>query len=318
MRQAYTILLSLILLTACGPGVPEAVPPALSTPPALSISPTPSVSLNSLHTIKGRVISLDGKPVSGASVFTSDGETTTDNDGWFQIPAGRVSQWVTVRHPNFLSRTRAAAPDSPVLVRLTPDDGETISIHFVGDTMFGRRFYDPNKDGDTSDGLLQIGDGASEHLALLSHVQPLLENADLTVVNLESPLTTVPYVDSTKPRPARFHPSKPYVFASHLSAAVALHEVGVDVVDLANNHLYDLLDEGVADTLNALEQTGFQPGVGYFGAGLSEEEAWAPAIVTVRGQSIAFLGCTSIIGRQEEISYVASDANGKGGAAKCD
>jgi hypothetical protein len=29
---------------------------------------------------------------------------------------------------------------------LTPDDGKTIVIHFAGDTMFGRRFYDPNED----------------------------------------------------------------------------------------------------------------------------------------------------------------------------
>lgn len=320
MRQIHTILLSLILLTACGSGVPEAVPATLSTPSALSVPLIPSAPSSSLHTIKGRAITLDGSPVSGASIFTSDGETTTDNDGWFQVPARRVSQWVTVRHPNFLPRTRAAAPDSPVLVRLTPNDGETISIHFVGDTMFGRRFYDPNEDGDTSDGLLQIGDGVSEHLALLSHVKPLLENADLTVVNLESPLTTVPYFDPTKPRPVRFHPTKPkpYVFASHLSAATALRKAGVDVVDLANNHLYDMLDKGITDTLNALEQAGFQPSAGYLGAGLSEKEAWAPAVFTVRGQSIAFLGCTSITGRKRAISYVASDANNKGGAAKCD
>jgi hypothetical protein len=79
-------------------------------------------------------------------------------------------------------RARARrAPTGPALVRLTPDDGETISIHFVGDAMFGRRFYDRNEDGNTSDGLLRPGAGPREHHDLLRPVQPLLENAHLTV-----------------------------------------------------------------------------------------------------------------------------------------
>jgi poly-gamma-glutamate synthesis protein (capsule biosynthesis protein) len=93
--------------------------------------------------------------------------------------------------------------------------------------------------------------------------------------------------------------------------------VGVDVVGLANNHLYDILDEGVEDTMNALQHAGFRPGAGYFGAGLSEEQAWTPALVNVKGQTAAFLGCTSITGSQHDVSYITSNIDLKGGAAAC-
>lgn len=275
--------------------------------------------------ITGRVIAIDGKPVGEATVSTQEESTTTNGDGWFGIMTRYPSEWVTVKHPGFLSRTRAATSESPVLFRLTPDDGQTISLNIAGDVMFGRRFYDPNEDGNTSDGLLQPGDGAYEHSELLRNVQPLLENADLTAINLESPLTPYPYIAPIAPRPSRFHPTKEFVFASAPAAAVALREAGVDAIDLGNNHLYDAQEQGVEDTLNALGDAGFRPGEGYFGGGRSEEEAWRPAVTTVKGQSIAFIGCTTvtmptepITDVQQHISYVASDAENKGGAAECD
>ncbi len=191
--------------------------------------------------------------------------------------------------------------------------------------MFGRRFYDRNEDGKTLDGALQSGDEADEHLSLLDNVQPLLENADLTAVNLETPLTTNPYVVPTRPRPAKFHPTKEFVFGSDPAAAVALREAGVDMVDLGNNHLYDVQEQGVDDTLSALSRANFQPGVGHFGGGGTEEEAWRPAVASVKGQSIAFIGCTTIVGPTEpikdvpsQLSYVASDAENKRGAAECE
>jgi len=278
-----------------------------------------STSLSgSSQMLRGRVVSLEGKPVSAALVTTMTGQAKTSPDGWFQIPAKQDAKWVTVRHPGFISRTRAAAPDTPVLVRLTPDDGKTIAIHFTGDMMFGRRFYDPNEDGDTSDGLLQPNAGVDAHKALLRYVQPLLENADLTVSNLESPLIPEPYYDPTRHRPSRFHPTKDYAFASAPVAALALRQVGVDIVGLGNNHMYDGLDHGVTNTLKGLSQAGFKLGTGYFGAGLYEQEAWTPAVATVHGQTIAFLGCTTITGSEHPLSYVALDAQHKGGAAQCD
>jgi poly-gamma-glutamate capsule biosynthesis protein CapA/YwtB (metallophosphatase superfamily) len=258
--------------------------------------------------IAGQVLSLDGRPVVGARIVGNRRQTTTDGRGRFRLTGAYEAQWITAKHADYISRTRAASPGSPVLLRLTPDDGKTISVQFGGDVMFGRRFY--------TDGLLTKTSRVSEHLALLEHVNPVLENADITVVNLETPLISMPYF--TYPhRPARFHQTKQYVFASHTSSARALKDAGIDVAGLGNNHLYDALEPGVMHTIQALHRAGFKEGRGHFGAGASDAEAWRPAVVRRRRQSIAILGCTTIYGEEHHVTYVVEGA-GKGGSAACD
>jgi len=261
--------------------------------------------------ITGRVISLTGLPIQGAEVSTSAGQATSNATGWFEIPASSASvQWVRVKHPNYLSRTRAAQAGEPVLFRLTSDDGQTVAIHFGGDTMFGRRYYDPNQDGNTEDGLLPNDAGTEEHLALLKWVRPLLENAHITVLNLETPLAENPYYDHiNQPRPKTFHPDKSITFATHVNAAQALKQAGVDLVDLGNNHIYDMLETGVINTTVALKNAGLLQ----VGAGMTFATAWQPAVITIAGQTFAFIGCSAT--RDYEISLFASD--NKGGAAYC-
>lgn len=264
-------------------------------------------------TFSGAVIDLDGNPIAGATVEVGRNTVETDSSGQFRVTAAGEASWVAVTHPNFVPRTRPAAPGQPLLVRMTPRNPNTISIQFTGDVMMGRRFYDPNQDGDTGDGLVQPGGSAKAHKALLDDVQPLIESSDLTVVNLETPLMETPYYDPTLPRPEAFHQTKEFAFASDPVTAEALLLAGVDVVDLGNNHVFDGLDEGVAETIEALDQAGLP----YFGAGRNEQEAWAPAVIDVRGQQVAFLGCTSINGDDlQPLTYVASAT--KGGAARCD
>ncbi len=271
-------------------------------------------STNDSRWIIGRAIDTAGHPIVGASVTAMSAASSTSADGSFRLLAATPVEWVTVTHPSFVSRTRAAEVGAPILLRLTPRGEGVISMHFTGDVMFGGRFYDPNEDGDTSDGLLHPGDSLNDHLNLLNGAQPLLENSDLTVSNLETPLVSDPFFDPTKPRPTRFHPTSHYIIASDRVAADAMRRAGVDVVDLANNHMYDALEEGVQSTVEALDRAG----IAHFGAGSSEEGAWRPAVATVRGQTVAFLGCTTIYGASQSITYVASDTNHKGGAAKCD
>jgi poly-gamma-glutamate capsule biosynthesis protein CapA/YwtB (metallophosphatase superfamily) len=266
--------------------------------------------------LAGRVVALDGSPVSGASATAGQAAATSDSNGCFQLSASASPSWVTVSRAGFLPRTRAVAPGKQTLFRLTPDDGQTISIQFGGDVMFGRRFYDRNGDGDLSDGILALKASAEMHAKLFENVRPLLQSSDLTVVNLETPLANDPYYAPNGPRPARFHPTKEFVFASARESAAALKLVGIGLVDLANNHLYDMLEEGVSSTLDSLQTAGFREGAGYFGAGRTEDQAWAPAIVKLKGQSLAFFGCTLETGKTDSISYVAEGGN-KGGAAAC-
>lgn len=328
------VLLVVIARAALRPPVPTNAPVA-TVPVATATDQAQTEAAISAKgaALQGTVVDLTGAPVVDAQVRVvgqdptvgQDAVVSTGPDGAFSLPSPGHATWIRVTHPDFLPRTRAAAPGQPTVVRLTPDDGRTISLHFVGDTMFGRRYYDPDEDGRPIDGLLPLEADAEDHLALLAWAAPLLGDADLSVINMESVLAEEPYIDPTQPRPANFHPTKEFVFATDTSAPVAFRDAGVDMIDIANNHLYDGLDEGVTVTLNALEEAGFRPGRGYFGAGLSEAEAWQPAVVTLRGQSIAVLGCTSITfpfvdgePQRDEVSYFASDPQVKGGAARCE
>ena len=291
---------------------------AEKTAPTLSYPPLP---------IHGQVIDLDGHPVADARILTAEGEVKTAADGRFETVTGRGNRWVTALHPSYVSRTRAGSPGEPLLLRLTPNpDGDVVSLLFGGDTMFGRRFFDFNGDGNTGDALIKSDQFLASETALLAGIKPLLENADLTFVNLETPLTSdYPYYAPTAERPLQFHESKQFAFASHSSAAEVLRQVGVDIIGLSNNHLYDLKENGVTQTIASLKEWGYQSGFNLFGAGKSEDDAWQEALFTAHSktaaaratpQKIAFLGCTTITGEEHTLSYVAGPD--KGGAAACD
>ena len=62
-------------------------------------------------------------------------------------------------------------------------------------------------------------------------------------------------------------------------------EMGFDVVSLANNHVWDLGEAGLRNTIRTLKENGIQ----FCGAGLDIEEAAQPAVIVKEGLSIAFL-----------------------------
>ncbi|GAB7037161.1 MULTISPECIES: CapA family protein [Catenuloplanes] len=114
---------------------------------------------------------------------------------------------------------------------------------------------------------------------VLAPVHPLLQGADLALINLETPLTT---------RGER--QDKNYVFRADPVAATSLRAAGIDVVSLANNHTYDWGPDGLTDTIDAVSAQG----VGTTGAGRNVEEAYTPWRVTVRGVRVAVFGFDQI------------------------
>ena len=263
--------------------------------------------------LRGLVVGGSGQPVPGAVVRAGNGETaTTDANGQFTLPGEPT--WVTVSAQGWVTRTRALGGGDPTTVRLVRDRPGTVTLSFAGDVMFGRRYFDPAEDGSMT-GLLDPDDDRDAHADLLEGVSPLLSEADLTAVNLETPLVSNPAYDVSGVRPSRFHPTKDYAFASAPAAAGALADLGVDVVDIGNNHLFDRRGAGVTATRRALTAAELPPGKGSFGAGRDADAAWQPAVQKVAGQTVALLGCTSITGDDQPLTYVATD--GKGGAARC-
>ncbi len=259
-----------------------------------------------------RIVDEQGSALAHTEVrFGPAGTVRTDGNGGVRVPLQSGPQLVSVVAADRVPRTQAVVPGTPTEIVLTSDPDATVTMRFGGDVMFGRRFYDVDDDGDRRDGLLDDRASAADHTALLAEVRPLVQDADVTVVNFETPLAEQPWIDPTQPRPSGFHPTKDYVFASSPVSVQALVETGVDVVSLGNNHLYDALEPGLDTTLATLDAAG----VARFGAGRTVDEAWQPAVIERKGQRLAFLGCTTITGTEHPIAYVAGE--GQGGAARC-
>lgn len=252
----------------------------------------------------GLVTDANAARLAGVVVTNPDGSTSTsDSDGRFPVTDEGV---YAARLPGYLSRAAAGTPAFPPHIQLSPEAG-AISLRFGGDTMFGRRFYEP---ADKRPPYLQRGATVDDHARLLSAMAPLLNDSDVTVVNLETPLVQEPYFPEDQ-RPPAFHPTKDIAFGSALESAQALRQSGVDLVTVGNNHLADAFGPGIQSTFAALDQAG----VAHTGGGSNSEEAWKPAFVTVRGKTVAFISCTTVAGKPGEIPYVAGPD--RPGAAEC-
>jgi poly-gamma-glutamate synthesis protein (capsule biosynthesis protein) len=121
---------------------------------------------------------------------------------------------------------------------------------------------------------------AASPASVLAPISPLLADADLAMVNLETAVTE-------RGTPA----AKAFVFRAPASAFAALRSGGVDVVSVANNHGMDYGRVGLRDTLAA----GRRAGMPVVGAGYDDAQAYAPYRKTVNGQRIAIIGATQVL-----------------------
>jgi poly-gamma-glutamate synthesis protein (capsule biosynthesis protein) len=102
-----------------------------------------------------------------------------------------------------------------------------------------------------------------------------LGNADLSIVNLECPLTNHES-GLTKSGP---------VLSADPRCAQGIRAIGFDIVALANNHVMDKGETGLADTLAACRQTGLRT----VGAGTNLHEASRTLFAEVKGHRVAIL-----------------------------
>lgn len=165
--------------------------------------------------------------------------------------------------------SEADAPAQPAEPKIAPEtnDDSALQLNFVGDIMFS---------GKAEEKLLK--EGFDYPYKKLGH---LFLKDDLTVGNLESPVTTggIGAADKT------------YVFKSSPKALEALSAAGMDAVSLANNHILDQGVSGLQDTFKHLQRHNMV----YVGAGQNEDEAFEPKIVTRKGVKIALIGVSRVI-----------------------
>jgi len=103
----------------------------------------------------------------------------------------------------------------------------------------------------------------------------LLRTADIAMVNLECPVTT---------RGNRI--PKPFNFRMNPLFLQSLTEAGIDVVNIANNHIYDYDSTGLFDTIRYLDSVKLN----HVGAGRDRDEAHRPVVLRAGGKRFGFLG----------------------------
>ncbi len=152
-----------------------------------------------------------------------------------------------------------------------PETPGSVTLTFGGDICF----HDP-----FANMVSLVQRGGSIESCISADLLSEMRQSDICMVNNE-----FPYSDRGTPTPG-----KTFTFRSKPENVNLLHEMGVDIVSLANNHAYDHGEAALLDTLDILSNAG----VKYVGAGRNLEEASQATYFEVNGVKIAILAATQI------------------------
>jgi len=169
---------------------------------------------------------------------------------------------------------RGDFPATVSLTRRLPTDScslpiasmTTSRVVFLGDVMLG------------SDVSRKLAHRSAEWF--WGDVLPVLRDSDAVVANLECPLTT---------SKRRWHRTlKWHHFRADPATVEILKRGNVRFVCLANNHMLDFEETGLADTLHHLDAAAIL----HAGAGMNSAESAAPALLELPGARVGFFAAT--------------------------
>lgn len=143
------------------------------------------------------------------------------------------------------------------------------TLSFVGDVSLADNWYIMPKYDERNKRIYGI---------LSEEVVNIMTKSDVMVVNNEFTISN----RGTK------IPNKLYTFRASPSRLNIYKEMGVDLVTLANNHVYDFGEDAFNDTLDSLKEYN----IPYIGAGRNIEEAKKPYYFIVNGYKIGFVNAT--------------------------
>lgn len=155
---------------------------------------------------------------------------------------------------------------SSCLLFLSCSVEETVVLSFGGDVMFDR-------------GVSKRIDRYGIH-SLFTGIKEYLCKADISLINLECPLTVVD-------APAE----KEHIFKGKPVFAETICDAGITHVNLANNHTFDHGSQGLLETLSALESHGVEP----IGIKRGDSAPCTPKIVIKNGFRIAFFASNLVV-----------------------
>lgn len=166
-------------------------------------------------------------------------------------------------------------PDVPV-VEAKPTEPITVRIRFVGDVMLDRYI---RTQLDTKGGSFVFGE-----------VRSLLNEADLTVGNLEGPITDSASVS----RGTVVGDTNNMRFTFAPTVASLLSSIGFDLVTIGNNHIRDFDVSGVESTKRHLGASG----ISYVGDPMGATKE--PVYKDVNGVRVAFVSYNEFLGGDAE------------------
>ena len=165
-----------------------------------------------------------------------------------------------------------------------------INLSFVGDVSLADDWYIMPKYDERGKKIYGI---------LSESVVDIMTSADIMVANNEFTISN---------RGSKM-PKKYYTFRGAPERLSIYYEMGVNLVTLANNHIYDYGKDAFLDALDALEEYD----IPYVGAGRNIEEAKEPFYYIINGYKIAFVNAT----RAEKYILTPEATETTGGVLRC-
>ncbi|MBB5172515.1 CapA family protein [Texcoconibacillus texcoconensis] len=150
------------------------------------------------------------------------------------------------------------------------ENDEPINIVFAGDIMFEWSLEHTIEEHGPDYPFEYISEAVSE--------------ADYAIANLETAVT-----DSEKPYDKPYENS--FNFKTDPENLQGITNAGFDFVSLANNHTMDYREEGLMDTIHALDSFSLD----YAGAGKNAEEAYAAQTIEINGETIHLLAFSQVL-----------------------
>ncbi|MCI7792114.1 MAG: CapA family protein, partial [Lachnospiraceae bacterium] len=150
-------------------------------------------------------------------------------------------------------------------------DAESVKLLFAGDILLDEHYA-------VMANLRDRGGNIGE--AFSTELLELMQSADIFMLNNEFTFTNR----------GTATPGKQFTFRTNPDNVSILKEMGVDVVSVANNHIYDYGEVSLLDTLETLKNAD----IAYTGAGENLEEAMKPVYLIANGIKIGIISATQI------------------------
>ncbi|MCR5196713.1 MAG: CapA family protein [Pseudobutyrivibrio sp.] len=301
-RSLFTALLaaSALLLTGCGKKIVE-------VEPTYKVAKQPQIiEIADLNDAWDTILNnstrefIGGHPIDEAflsMVTATYGESVieeiasyanfTTPEIWFQC----TGKSIHVLWYDYCQKTGLESYSFDKTYVINKEPGEDIVMDFTGDLCLTDGVATTAYMDDQMNG---INDCFSEDLL------EEMRSADLLMINNEFAFTS---------RGAALF-GKAYTFRANPFRVAYLKEIGVDLVSVANNHVFDYDETGFLDTLQTLENAG----IPYVGAGRNIEEAKKPVYYIVGGKKIAIVAATQI---ERTLNYTKEATETTPGVLKC-